>query len=47
MYGEQIMAMNAMKPAPYTEKLRFTVMMGGTGDPDHAGPSKMMKMKKK
>ncbi|MGI8498033.1 MAG: hypothetical protein ACR2OG_10695 [Gemmatimonadaceae bacterium] len=35
MYGEQIMAMKAMKSAPYTEKLLFSPMMG-TGDPDHA-----------
>ena len=32
-YGEQIMAMKAGKPAPYTEKLLFTVT-GGTQDPD-------------
>jgi hypothetical protein len=36
MYGEQIMAMKAMKPAPYTEKLMFSAMMGSTGDPDRA-----------
>ncbi|HVT37467.1 MAG TPA: hypothetical protein VHE78_00335 [Gemmatimonadaceae bacterium] len=36
MYGEQIMAMKAMQPAPYTMKLLFNVPMGGTGDPDHA-----------
>lgn len=35
MYGEQIMKMKAKQPAPYTEKLMFTPMMG-TGDPDHA-----------
>lgn len=35
MYGEQIMAMKAKQPAPYTEKLLFQVPMGGTGDPDH------------
>lgn len=35
MYGEQIMAMKAMKPAPYTEKLMFSPMMS-TADPDHA-----------
>lgn len=40
MYLDQIMAMKAMEPAPYTEKLRFMVPMGGTGDPDHPGPSK-------
>lgn len=34
MYGEQIMAMKAKRPAPYTEKLLFQVP-GGTGDPDH------------
>lgn len=34
-YGEQIMAMKAMKPAPYTEKLMFG-MMHNTGDPDKA-----------
>lgn len=34
MYGEQIMAMKAGKPAPYTEKLMFQVPAGGTGDPD-------------
>jgi hypothetical protein len=34
MYGEQIMAMKAMKPAPYTERLMFTPMSSGTGDPD-------------
>lgn len=41
MYGEQIMAMKAMKSAPYTEKLMFSMMMN-TNDPDHAGPSMMM-----
>lgn len=35
MYGEQIMAMKAMKPAPYTEKLLFAPM-SGTGDADRA-----------
>lgn len=34
MYAEQIMAMKAGKPAPYTEKLLFTPAMGGTSDPD-------------
>ncbi len=34
MYGEQIIAMKAMKPAPYTEKLLFAVTTAGTGDPD-------------
>ncbi|MEO7522255.1 MAG: hypothetical protein ABIW79_10600 [Gemmatimonas sp.] len=47
MYGEQIMAMKAMKSAPYTERLMFTPMMGGTGDPDQAlaksGAMKSMK----
>jgi hypothetical protein len=38
MYGEQIMAMKAMKPAPYTEKLMFPSMMSGTGDPDQPLP---------
>ena len=33
MYGEQIMAMKAMKPAPYTEKLLFAPM-SRTNDPD-------------
>ena len=33
MYGEQIMAMKAMKPAPYTERLMFG-MMSNTGDAD-------------
>lgn len=35
MYGEQIMAMKAMQPAPYTEKLLFPKQTGNTGDPDH------------
>ncbi len=34
MYGEQVMAMMAMKPAPYTERIMFTPMVGGTMDPD-------------
>ncbi len=34
MYGEQIMAMKAKRPAPYTEKLLFPIP-SGTGDPDH------------
>jgi hypothetical protein len=34
MYGEQIMAMKAGKPAPYSEKLLFQVPASGTGDPD-------------
>ena len=34
MYGEQIMAMKAMKPAPYTERLMFAPTTGGTGDAD-------------
>ena len=33
MYGEQIMAMKAGRPAPYTERLMFGAMMN-TGDPD-------------
>ncbi|MGQ0765413.1 MAG: hypothetical protein ACT4OZ_07075 [Gemmatimonadota bacterium] len=37
MYGEQIMAMKAMKSAPYTEKLLFDVR-GNTGDPDKPLP---------
>lgn len=41
MYMDQIMAMKAMKPAPYTEGFRFTVPMGGTSDRDHPGPAKM------
>jgi len=35
MYGEQIMAMKAGRPAPYTEGIRFS-MMANTGDPDRA-----------
>ena len=35
MYGEQIMAMKAHRPAPYTEKFLFAPPMGGTGDTDH------------
>ncbi|MEO7522254.1 MAG: hypothetical protein ABIW79_10595, partial [Gemmatimonas sp.] len=35
MYGEQIMAMKAGQPAPYTERLLFTPAMGMTNDPDH------------
>ncbi len=34
MYGEQIMALKAMKPAPYTDKLLFGEM-SNTEDPDH------------
>jgi len=34
MYGEQITAMKAKQPAPYTEKLLFSPMTN-TGDPDH------------
>lgn len=34
MYGEQITAMKAMQPAPYTERLMFAPMMSGTNDPD-------------
>ncbi len=41
MYGQQIMLMKAMKPAPYTAKLLFHTMMG-TGDPDHAGAKPSM-----
>ncbi len=33
MYGEQIMAMKAKQPAPYTERLMFG-MMSNTNDPD-------------
>jgi hypothetical protein len=36
MYAEQIMAMKAMRPAPYTEKLLFASMMN-TNDPDRPG----------
>jgi hypothetical protein len=36
MYGEQVMAMKAMKPAPYTERLLFAAMMN-TNDPDQPG----------
>lgn len=35
MYGEQIMAMKAGRPAPYTERLMFG-MMNDTNDPDRA-----------
>ncbi len=35
MYGAQVMAMKAGKPAPYMEKLLFTPMRA-TGDTDHA-----------
>ncbi len=34
MYGQQVMAMKAGQPAPYTERLMFG-MMTGTGDADH------------
>ncbi len=34
MYGEQVMAMKAGRPAPYTAKLLFTVPTGGTSDTD-------------
>jgi len=34
MYAEQIMAMKAGRPAPYTERLMFTPTMGGTMDAD-------------
>ncbi|MDQ6830286.1 MAG: hypothetical protein M3081_15625 [Gemmatimonadota bacterium] len=34
MYGDQIMLLKAMKPAPYTEKLLFGPM-NNTEDPDH------------
>jgi hypothetical protein len=33
-YGEQVKAMMSGKPAPYMEKLMFTVPTSGTGDPD-------------
>ncbi len=39
MYGEQIMAMKAGKPAPLTQKLAFEVREGGTGDPDQPAMS--------
>ncbi len=35
MYGDQVTAMKAMKPAPYTEKLLFAPMMN-TNDPDQS-----------
>ena len=38
MYAEQIMAMMAMRPAPYTEKLMWTPMMGGSMDADRPAP---------
>ncbi len=41
MYGEQVMLMKAMKPAPYMAKLLFHTMMG-TEDPDHAGAKPSM-----
>ncbi len=44
MYGEQITAKKAGRPAPYTERLTFTVPMGGTADPDK--PLMMDKMGK-
>ena len=37
MYGEQVKAMKAMQPAPYTERLMFETMMN-TADPDQALP---------
>lgn len=39
MYGEQIMAMKAGRPAPYTERLLFSPPTSGTGDPDRALPA--------
>lgn len=47
MYGEQIMAMKAGKPAPYTEKFLFQVATGGTGDPDAALVNMAMEKTKK
>lgn len=43
MYGDQIKAMKAGKPAPYTERIMFG-MMTNTNDPDRAGdtPSVMV-----
>ena len=38
MYAEQIMAKMAMKPAPYTEKLMWSPMMGGSMDADRPAP---------
>jgi hypothetical protein len=39
MYAEQIMAMKAGRPAPYTERLLFEPMPGRSMDPDRpAGP---------
>ncbi|CAN5870861.1 hypothetical protein BH11GEM1_BH11GEM1_33430 [soil metagenome] len=47
MYGEQIMALKAGKPAPYTERIMFEPMMN-TNDPDRAGakPSVMVDHRK-
>lgn len=42
-YGEQIMAMKAKQPAPYTERITFSTMMN-TGDPDHPASADMMMM---
>ncbi len=35
MYGEQVMALKAGRPAPYTTGFLFSPPMGGTGDSDH------------
>ena len=45
MYGQQIMAMKAGQPAPYTERLMFG-MMTGTGDPDHPASADRMGMRR-
>ena len=46
-YGEQIMAMKAGRPAPYTERLMFGEMTN-TNDPDRPGskPSVMVNMRR-
>lgn len=41
VYGEQIMALKAHQPAPYTEKLMFG-MMSNTNDPDHPAAADAM-----
>ena len=40
MYAEQIMAMKAGRPAPYTERLMFTPMRGTSMDPDRPAASR-------
>ncbi|HEX2204505.1 MAG TPA: hypothetical protein VHG91_14435 [Longimicrobium sp.] len=39
MYAEQIMAMKAGRPAPYTERLLFQPMPGASMDPDRPAPT--------